>query len=498
MDPSDLLLLRLHTLRQDIRRVRAAVDRAKRRSHNLSDAFDAIMPAHKKLSAIQVNLTGLFKSMQEQDESWREDDDEELDDLLSRMSLKANLLLVPDLLDDVAKSVKRAVECLRAAKETSTGIDLPSMHESLERSLERSCEDVASKITALETAVRSSDPDSRPGQWATYQQLLDNEARPVFVEYVDFLGGLTVRETGLDDRVCDMTSELLTRFNSVTPRTLTLPLPARHAALGSALDGLVMLGFPEWSIWGIPLVGHEIGLGYVRDPMNPAWFADIVDRFADKTPICDRPTEEREANAREYLAQLVADCFATYILGFAYACACMLLRLVPRHDEPAHHTRPRDLDRARVIMMTLTADTGPEGGATFSDAVYTLKGIWMSAVEACAGPDMAVRALEEAAGLPPQRDWLDDFTELTLRHFASRQLILAYDTDRWRSSDAWCRSLPAVDKDDPPKHVWSPKGAAVADVLTAAWRLRLMEQAEPEGLASQVLASWSSRKKGGA
>jgi hypothetical protein len=38
----------------------------------------------------------------------------------------------------------------------------------------------------------------------------------------------------------------------------------------------------------------------------------------------------------------------------------------------------------------------------------------------------------------------------------------------------------------------------VADVLTAAWRMRLMDDADPDSVARRVLASWSKRIKGGA
>jgi hypothetical protein len=398
-------------------------------------------------------------------------------------------------LNDIVKSLKSATEILGRAKETTTEINHPYLQESLDGR----CTQLESEISRLEEKVRTTASVDRRQQWIDYQKLLDLDARPTFVEYVDFLGGLTVRDTGLDDRICDMTGELLTRFNSITPQALTLPLPARHAALGNALDGLVLLGFPEWSIWGIPLVGHEIGLGYVRDPKHQAGLTDLVKKFTPMVPHCDRPAEERESNAKAYLDQLVADCFATYILGFSYACAGLLLRLTPRHDEVRSPTMPRDIDRARVIMMTLHGgDAGPDAGGTFSDAVGGLQKIWESAVRAYAGPDQAAEALEEAKGPPPKDDWLDDFTEMAIEHFTNSRLIQPYDNDRWTQSDTWQSHLATTATGTMERRSWRPKGAAVADVLTAAWRMRLMDDADPDSVARRVLASWSKRIKGGA
>jgi hypothetical protein len=480
---SDLLLLRLGALNLDVIKVSSAVERAGIRSHELHSALNLLQPCQSKLRAVSDRLQRLFNAMEQDD----------VRDFLDGQELSDDLKAIPTPLAVAIKGVQQVTEFLEHAKTATVQIN-----DKLAHSLNDQCSELRDKISVLERDIRRSPAEDHRKYWKEYQDLLDNVARPVFVEYVDFLGGLTVRESGLDDSVCDMTAALLTRFSLVTERTLTLPLPARHAALGTALNGLVLLGFPEWSIWGIPLVGHEIGLGYAKFPLRADELAEIVKQY---TPECGPPSAERDSSAEEYLHQLIADALATYILGFSYACASMLLRLNPRHDVPGDPTKPRDIDRARVIMMTLKAGgrTAPSSGGSFSEALERLQEIWNTAVLSHAGPKHADTALAEAKGPPPEDDWLDDFTATAVSHFARSSVIRPYDNERWRASDGWLETMRGwLESRDTPNPDWVPPGVAVVDVLNAAWRLRVMESADPDSLAKSILDSWSKRKQGGA
>jgi hypothetical protein len=201
--------------------------------------------------------------------------------------------------------------------------------------------------------------------------------------------------------------------------------------------------------------------------------------------------EDQSHHNEEYVQQLLADAFATYTLGLSYACAALLLRLSPRHDEESSPSQPRDIDRARVIMMTLQA--GGASGGSFSDAVGRLGKIWEEAVRAHAGPAQADAAVEEAQGPPPKEDWLDDFTSAAVQYFRGlKVLVRAYDNERWNASTQWHDAL----RDDKVDPGWTSVDDAVPDALTAAWRLRLDENANPVGLADNVKKRWSSGRNG--
>lgn len=475
MTSPDLLLLRLDALGFDIEKVRAAVERAESRGRFMMDAATKIQPCKGQLNALKRRLNALSDAM---------DEDPRIADLLNKaeFGLDQQLCTAPALVDDLKKAVDHAADSLVQAAEMVVQLD--DNANSLRQGLDRRCDEVLATLDDLRDTVRETGTDRRMHQWEEYDELLRDMAEPVFAEYVDFLGGLTVRDTGLDDRICEMTDALLTRrFKSVTTRTL--PLPARRAALGHVLDTVVLLGFPEWSVWGIPLVGHEVGLAYAHAEKT----GNLAQLIAKYTELSTAGNPDAE-----YLAQLLADIFATYTLGLAYGCAALLLRLGPRYDESPGRDMPRDIDRARVIMMTLLhqGPNSPVAGGSFSDTVGVLEGIWTEGVRAYAGPAQAQNAAEEAAGPPAHLDWLDDFTREAIDAFSGLRTIRAYDNERWTASQLWYDALKSKQQAEPS---WNQPENAVPDVLTAAWRLRLCDQVNPTELAADIKDRWSRRKK---
>ena len=227
-DVPDLLLLRLDALELDIEKVRLAVTRAQQRGQFLFQASQSITPCNAKLRQLQRHLDGLIKAME---------DEPELESLLADQLIDVDLRAAPDVVTEVIELVRATTTSLRLVMDTAVSLDDRSM--ALQNSLNLRCNELCDQIGKLRAEVVASPPAGRRDQWREYQRLLDNVARPVFEEYVDFLGGLTVRDTGLDDRVCDMTDALLTRFKSVTQRSLPLParaggaqLPCRGCATG--------------------------------------------------------------------------------------------------------------------------------------------------------------------------------------------------------------------------------------------------------------------------
>lgn len=475
MTSPDLLLLRLDALEFDIEKVRSAVESAEARGRFLLDAARQIQPCKGQLNALKRRLDALSEAMDEYPRLAQLLDEAE-------SGLDKQLCAAPALVDELKQSVDYAASCLVQAADMVVQLD--DNANSLRQSLNRRCQEMLDTLETLRNTVRDTGTDRRMAQWEDYDELLRDMAEPVFAEYVDFLGGLTVRDTGLDDRICEMTDVLLTRrFKSVTNRTL--PLPARRAALGHALDTVVLLGFPEWSVWGIPLVGHEVGLAYARAEES-GYLAPLITKYTEPVTA--------ESPTRSYVVQLLADVFAAYTLGLAYGCAALLLRLGPRYNEQPGRDVPRDIDRARVIMMTLLhqGPNAPVAGGSFSDTVGILEGIWTEGVRAYAGPAHAQNAVNEAAGPPAHLDWLDDFTGDAIEAFGSLRTIRAYDNERWTASQQW---YDALKSSQPVEPSWNSPENAVPDVLTAAWRLRLCDEVNPTELAADIKDRWSRRKK---
>lgn len=484
----DLLLLRLDALALDVNKVRDAVKRAQQRGQLLDEAKADILPNRGRIRTVQKNIELLVDAIDDK-QGIRETLRASYNNPANDLDLDNDLRTTQKLVEDILQSVRHASESLKQAEFTAVSLTTERSRE-LKQSLDRRCNKLHEDLAKLRREVETTQVDKRRQQWARYHELLEGRARPMFAEYVDFLGGLTVRDTGLDDRVCEMTDALLTRFKGVTRRSL--PLPARHAALGTTLDSVVMLGFPEWSIWGIPLVGHEVGLAYANDEHDDT-LVEFLERYAAKYLKGTDPARgEDRASAQEYVAQLLADAFATYTLGLSYACAALLLRLSPRHDEVPRRGAPRDIDRARVIMLTLwTGGRGsPASGGSFSDAIGMLKDIWSDAAKAHAGPQQAQVAAAEVDGPPPDEDWIDDFARDAVQVFTKLITIRPFDNDRWEASELWCKAL----REGAAAPGWTPADDAVPDVLTAAWRLRLIGTADPDQLATEVKKRWSTKE----
>lgn len=500
----DLLELRLGALGLDVDKVRLAVELASDRGRDLQKAEQELQAARKSWNAIAGVLDALAKGMKKQPE---------IVDALNDYSegLSEHVREAASKVDPLDESLDALEECLGQA--TGTAVLIEGFSQT---SLELRCKELKNSIEELRSKVRGT-PSSE--HWTNYQALLDDEARPVFAEYVDFLGGLTLRDTGLDDRVCELTDALLSRFGQATE--LSLPLPARQAALGVALHSVILLGFPEWSIWGIPLVGHEVGLAYVskRDEATDPELCDLIRRYASKpegNAATARPVRSeqyvaqlfaaalatyryapkpegdaattRPVRSEQYVAQLFSDALATYTLGLSYACAALLLRLSPRYDKVVDPDVPTDIDRAQVILLTLGSD--PPGGS-FTEAVGHLNTIWVEAVRAHAGPEHADAAEREAAGASPEDAWLPEFTQAAVGYFrAIPKMFSHYDHARWEASSTWAVALAG--KQNGPG--WTDEDMAVLDVLTAAWRWRIGR--DPGLNGSGEVAAWLRRGSG--
>lgn len=523
-----LLTMRLAALKDDIQKVRGVVQEAAARDgliHDLaaivktdSGGSDAISPKLRRISAACESLRLLLDEVPQVAQAIAAQDLEG--------DLVGSLQDIPGQMSEVRAGLKKASEHLREIERRMVKLD-SSRLAALEESLGSRCAKVLDFVAELERKL-DNEQNARPGvqkaMWDDYELLLELHVRPLFIEYVDFLGGLTVRDTALDDGVCEMTDTLLRRFLDLTKNALVVP--ARQAAISSAMNSVIKLGFPEWTAWAVPLVAHEVGLSVAADLNN-----EKVQSFLQEHAGAGRSPGE--------VRHLFADAFATLMMGPAYACAAILLRFQPHHEltesrvraerlrellsaiseeelltsEKVRHRisallcevhdveaarqwlyggaamalereEPADVERAE-LCLGLLHDQDPVGDTTFGETAARLTSLWRGVVDDLEAPDnggeqATVQGQEERA------QWLHGFQADVLPLVQSQFGTRTFGVVRWSSTDRWLR--PLLDSDVPIDAVGT--STTVVEMLNAAWRARLAEPSRAGAVIANLDRLW--------
>jgi hypothetical protein len=167
---------------------------------------------------------------------------------------------------------------------------------------------------------RSAEP------WQRYAAQLRGRGQELFTLYLELLGGMAVRGLGLDAAALVGDVQMLVRhlMQPLGSAARKAPQPrSPHVLMGTRHRPL---GYPEWSLWALPLVGRTAGEYLIREGT-----------FETAVP--------------EQLRVLCADLYALHALGPSYAPAALFLELDP--GEAPTGVLP-DSIRARVLLKKLT------------------------------------------------------------------------------------------------------------------------------------------------
>ncbi|OAR23250.1 hypothetical protein A8W25_27515 [Streptomyces sp. ERV7] len=197
------------------------------------------------------------------------------------------------------------------------------------------------EVLIEKVAEGSLDPSEA---WQEYSEI-EGLSGEVFRECLELLGGLVFREKELDERICVFADALLKECAisvGMIP-TLVIPSPDRVPPLDSRR--IAHIRYPEWDVWALPLVVHEFGRVAIAESVQANDFArktasDLHAHLAAGPDVALEAVEQR-------VRMLLADAFATFTHGPAYACALMLLRL----DVVAPTLESRALVRQRADMV---------------------------------------------------------------------------------------------------------------------------------------------------
>jgi hypothetical protein len=364
------------------------------------------------------------------------------------------------LLAEPVAELRRAVK-LEEADLAKTDIVTNAIHESLRNAMSAEFGVELEHLQALRAKIDAGgNPEVMNDAWDEYLDRLYKSSERLFQEYVDLVSGVAIRDAGFDRGIARLAEDLLKpgeTIGSFTWKTLTIP--AREEALAVTAARIVRLGFPEWTIWTLPLTAYELGSNY----------ADSDKKVGEAIKAHGGEPDE--------LFILVADAFATYFLGPAYACAAMLMRLNPAE---AFNGSRLVAKRAAVILSVLLrmSENAPGVEDHYSEITSRLAVEWEAALRQT-GWDGLVDGNAPGADAGLQR-----LTGLTREELAAIDRLLAAfeplvdvwivsDAEVWPKVEEWAgklrneQELLASDLSGP---------AELRYVLNSAWRARIAVQ----------------------
>jgi hypothetical protein len=223
---------------------------------------------------------------------------------------------------------------------------------------ESTWESLSTRAGVLQADVEAIENDlSNPNAWNALAKAEAEANDLVFNESIELLGGIAMRDARLDADICDLAEALIRSIRG--SGNYPSVIPGGISTMMMKIQRFIRLRYPEWTIWALPSVAHELWRVSAREQ-----FDDLLARSLGSAGSMEDPT----------MQQCISDAFATYIMGPAYALAAITLLFDP--------TRAQDDLRvhATVSMLRHMDDAKPDA---FSESYRTvaddLESAWQAA-----------------------------------------------------------------------------------------------------------------------
>lgn len=270
-------------------------------------------------------------------------------------------------------------------------------------------------------------------------------------ETLAFTEGALLRRSTVDGGFCALADRLLDYFNKVEGKLnwRGFTILAETAFLGE-IGEVVRLRFPEISIWHLPVAAHEFG-----HYANPTIRVEVRDGSYSGSEYPIEKFLRSQWNPKNqkpwfHAHELMADIFAVYTLGAAYAYCVLFLRPDPGTLRAWTTTHPSWNERYHVILETL-GKIVLHGGVT-PQVVRDVERRWQSSLSASAGSRKP-----DAEELRKLIDFFYPLLDTNLRGV------------RYATFGRAQQLVSPLRSGDP------LRGATIPDILNAAWLARLYD-----------------------
>lgn len=291
--------------------------------------------------------------------------------------------------------------------------------------------------------------------WCTFRDIR-RECMPIFRECLAFLEGALVRSAGLDDGICHVADALLDDLSHRTDIHWARLTILAEGEFFDQMAEIIRLRFPEFSIWNLPIAGHEFGhlVGQELRELKPDGYRYPFEE------ILQREGQTNRQNVH-FLREHFADLLAIYAMGPAFACTCILLRFDPGEAYKDGREHPSYAKRVYFILKALERMDEAEGmWQSYRGIIEYLRGLWQESLVAVRQPE----SLDQDT-IVQLNDWLEELYDVLLDTYLSPHVRYS----GWHRAQRLSIEL------------MSDRGAArmlegddtLPDVLNAAWLCRI-------------------------
>ena len=345
-----------------------------------------------------------------------------------------------------------------------------------------------------------ADPNQAPSSsWERYNNIL-HDCQSLLRECLEIIGTLAIRNKDLDQEILHLADELVKNsFVWVTGAAehyyLTVPglgdtLPAKRAHI-------IRMRFAEWTIWDLPLIAHEFGHVAITLKLGKEK-AQPEEELRDLTPFLAQqqelllkqdsqlqqmiketsPAQDAQRNqnlardwARGRVSNFVADAFAAFTMGPAYACSGINLRFNPCSE--AHQDIPSGPQRAYLVMSMLEwmdefhhSQMRTVKFKPYEEVIAKLNGAWESAM-ARSGSTCRLTSAEQNYLKTFTRRFADEIWETIFLNTGM------YPLEGWKLAQKWCNAWLEQHGIGASLATPSSESGSIRDVLNATWLCRL-------------------------
>lgn len=379
--------------------------------------------------------------------------------------------------------------------DTRAEMSIDSLWNGLELTLAKQIEkkqDDLKKIEESVTKAKEDDPSALTAAWIRYAKIF-KESQSILRECLEIIGTLAIRNKDLDQRILYLADELIREcfFLCTGEQRYYLLVHGMEDTVTKTKARIIRLRFPEWTTWDLPLTAHELGHVIVNETLKSErakpkedegdliWLPIVQDQrdslvavdsvLQKKSQAGEIEQQEASQWAESRVHKFLADAFATYTMGPAYACSAILLRLDPSLG--AFCGTPSDIQRAHIILSTLTcANNNEKITKPYTEVLRQLWEYWNNAVS---------RVNPNGKLEPAYETWLQQLAEKFGKELGHQSFLASalYPPNGvktgWQRADQWSRGWLKQWESTHNLIVPQPSSEDLRDVLNATWLCRL-------------------------